>query len=66
MIFATCDTNFFIETSVSATHEATLNDAVQELVDKPEQAFSAIGEITVIIEVDGIPRIDKTMVVSNT
>ena len=35
------------ETSVSATHEATLNDAVQELVDKPEQAFSAIGEFFV-------------------
>lgn len=35
------------ETDISTTHEVTLNDAVQELVDKPEQALSAIGEFFV-------------------
>lgn len=31
----------------AATREATLNDAVQELVDKPDQALSSIGEFFV-------------------
>ncbi len=35
------------ETDVITTHEATLNDAVQELVEKPEQALSAIGDFFV-------------------
>lgn len=35
------------ETDISTTNEVTLNDAVQELVDKPEQALSAIGEFFV-------------------
>lgn len=35
-----------IESALS-THEATLNDAVQELVDKPEEALSSIGEFFV-------------------
>ncbi len=35
------------ETDVITTHEATLNDAVQELVERPEQALSAIGDFFV-------------------
>ena len=35
------------ETDVITTHEATLNDAVQELVEKPDQALSAIGDFFV-------------------